>query len=74
MAIRPLSTVGTGGVGNPVLSLAEDAASAVLSLFAIVLPVLALLLVIAFFVAGWRLLVRLRAAARGRPEARASSA
>jgi hypothetical protein len=65
MAIRPLSTAGTGGVGNPILSLIEDGISAVLSIFAIALPVIALLLVIAFFVAAWRIWSRLRAAARG---------
>ena len=56
-AIRPLSTVGTGGVGNPVLSLLEDAGSAVLTVAAFVVPVLALLLVVALAVAivlAWR--------------------
>ena len=56
-AIRPLSTIGTGGVGNPVLSLLEDAGSALLTLTAFVVPVLALLLVVALAVAivlAWR--------------------
>ncbi len=56
-AIRPLSTIGTGGVGNPVLSLLEDAGSALLTLAAFVVPVLALLLVVALAVAivlAWR--------------------
>lgn len=56
-AIRPLSTIGTGGVGNPVLSLLEDAGSALLTLAAFLVPVLALLLVVALAVAivlAWR--------------------
>jgi Domain of unknown function (DUF4126) len=56
-AIRPLSTIGTGGIGNPVLSLLEDAGSALLTLAAFVVPVLALLLVVALAVAivlAWR--------------------
>jgi len=67
MAIRPFSTATTAGAGNPVLSLIEDAVSAGLSVVAIVLPVLAALLVLAMFVAAWRIVRRLRArrAARG---------
>jgi hypothetical protein len=42
---RPLSTVTTGGVGNPVLSLGEDGLSATLSFAAILVPLLALVLV-----------------------------
>jgi hypothetical protein len=61
--VRPLSTAGTGGLGNPALSLAEDAGSIGLTVIALVLPVLALLLVIALLVAGvfaWRALRRRR--------------
>ena len=46
-SVRPASTATTGGAGNPVLSFIEDAASAVLTVFALLLPVLA-----ALFVAG----------------------
>ena len=53
MAIRPFSTATTGGAGNPVLSLIEDVVSFGLSFVAILLPVLALLLVVAMFVAAW---------------------
>ena len=56
-AIRPVSTVTTAGIGNPVLSLLEDAASALLTLFAFVVPVIAVLAVVALLVLGlvlWR--------------------
>jgi hypothetical protein len=64
-AVRPLSTVTTGGIGNPVLSLLEDLGSALLTLFAFVVPVLAVLAVVAVLVLGlvlWRR-ARLRRAA-----------
>jgi Domain of unknown function (DUF4126) len=48
--VRPVSTAATGGVGNPVLSLGEDAGSLLLVVIAFVLPLLALLLVIALAV------------------------
>lgn len=44
--VRPVATASTAGVGNPVLSLGEDLASALLLVAAFVLPVLALLLVV----------------------------
>lgn len=44
--IRPLSTAGTAGIGNPVLSAVEDAGSLGLTALAFLLPVLALLLVL----------------------------
>jgi hypothetical protein len=56
-ALRPVSTVTTAGVGNPVLSLLEDSGSALLTLFAFVVPVLAVLAVVAVLVLGlalWR--------------------
>lgn len=40
-AVRPVSTVTTGGLGNPVLSLAEDLVSGALSLGAVIVPVVA---------------------------------
>ncbi len=64
-AVRLLSTVTTGGVGNPVLSLLEDLGSALLTLFAFVVPVLAVLAVVALLVLGlvlWRRARRTRAA------------
>lgn len=45
---RPLATATTAGVANPVLSFLEDGVSAVLSVLAVFLPVLAFLLVILF--------------------------
>jgi hypothetical protein len=56
-AVRPLSTVTTAGIGNPVLSLIEDAGSAVLTLLAFVVPVLAVLAVVGVLIVGllaWR--------------------
>ena len=46
-AVRPVSTATTAGVGNPVLSLTEDAGSLVLVVIAFALPFVALLIVIA---------------------------
>lgn len=44
---RPASTATTGGLGNPVLSFAEDVGSGLLTAAAFVLPVIAVLLVVA---------------------------
>lgn len=63
-AVRPLSTVTTAGVGNPVLSLLEDLGSALLTLFAFVVPVLAVLALVGVLVLGlvlWRRGTRRRA-------------
>ena len=65
--VRPASTTLTAGAGNPVLSLAEDAASAVLSILAVLAPlvgVLLLLVVVAFAVMMWRRVTRRRRRAR----------
>jgi hypothetical protein len=64
-AVRPLSTVTTAGIGNPVLSLLEDLGSALLTLLAFVVPVLAVLAVAGMLVLGlilWRRRKRARAA------------
>jgi hypothetical protein len=56
-AVRPVVNATTAGVGAPVVSTAEDAASAVMSVVAILLPVLVLVLLLAMaygFVALWR--------------------
>lgn len=45
---RPLATATTAGIGNPILSFIEDGASLVLSVLAIILPVLAFILVLIF--------------------------
>lgn len=69
MATRPVVTASTGGVGNPVVSLIEDAVATISSLVAVFLPLL-LLIVLPLFgyllFATWRRMrqgsVRLRAA------------
>jgi hypothetical protein len=54
---RPAATATTGGVGNPVLSFAEDVGSGLLTAVAFLLPLLAVLLLLALVVAlvkSWR--------------------
>jgi hypothetical protein len=54
---RPVVTATTAGVGNPVVSTAEDVLSLVLAVLAILLPILGLLLLILLFawvVRHWR--------------------
>ena len=58
--LRPVSTGLTGGLGNPLVSSAEDGSSLVLSLLAIFAPVLAVLLLAALLVVAWRTLARMR--------------
>ena len=59
-AARPVVTVTTGGVGNPVVSTLEDIVAFVVSLLAILLPIIAALLLLTFlfvviyFVRRWR--------------------
>jgi hypothetical protein len=56
-SIRPASTAGTGGAGNPVLSFAEDVVSALLTAIAFIAPFIAFLFVIGVLVAiaiSWR--------------------
>jgi len=54
-AVRPMVTATTGGAGNIPVSIAEDVISTVLSILAIVLPVLVgtLIVVLAAFVIYW---------------------
>jgi hypothetical protein len=56
---RPVVNVTTAGMGAPVVSTAEDATSAIMSLVAIVLPILVLVLII-FMAVGFFLLWRRR--------------
>lgn len=63
-ALRPVSTVTTAGIGNPVLSLLEDLGSALLTLFAFVVPVLAVLAVAGLLMLGLLLWRRRRRRAR----------
>lgn len=69
-ALRPASTATTGGIGNPFLSLAEDATSLALTIVAFAAPVLALIAVLGvvwLIVSRGRRLVVRRPAGRGRP-------
>jgi len=61
--IRPASTTLTAGAGNPVLSLAEDIGSAVLSVVAVFAPLLGavcLLVLVAIAIVWWRRISRSR--------------
>jgi len=72
--VRPASNTLTAGLGNPVLSLAEDVGSVALSVLAIVAPLLAVLLLVAVVVLVLRAALRsknhLTAAAAGPPARR----
>jgi hypothetical protein len=50
MAARPVVTVTTAGIGNPIVSTLEDITAFVVSLLAIVLPIIAAILMIVFLV------------------------
>ncbi len=50
-AARPVVTVSTAGVGNPVVSVIEDVVAFVVSLLAILLPIIAAILMLIFLVA-----------------------
>jgi heme/copper-type cytochrome/quinol oxidase subunit 2 len=54
-ALRPAVTVTTGGIGNVPVSIAEDIVSTVLSILAIVVPILVgtILIVVAAFIVYW---------------------
>jgi len=54
-AVRPMVTATTGGLGNVPVSIAEDVVSTILSILAIILPVLVgtLLIVLAAFLIYW---------------------
>ena len=54
-AVRPMVTATTGGVGNIPVSIAEDVVSTLLSLLAIIVPVLVgtLLIIVAAFLIYW---------------------
>jgi len=59
VALRLKSSAFTGGLGNPVLATAELAGSALLSILAVLIPLLGLLLLVAGMVAAFRLSGRL---------------
>ena len=54
-AVRPMVTATTGGVGNVPISIAEDVVSTVLSILAIIVPILTgiILIVCAAFLINW---------------------
>jgi hypothetical protein len=58
--VRPAVTAGTGGVGNPVLSAIEDAVAFVLTVLAVVVPVLAFVGLVVVVVLVWRRVLRWR--------------
>lgn len=64
-AARPMVNVSTGGVGGPVVSVAEDAVSVAATLVALFVPVLVLVLLVAFVWLSFRVASR-----RRRPAAR----
>ncbi|NUT34684.1 MAG: DUF4126 domain-containing protein [Hamadaea sp.] len=65
---RPVINTFTLGLGAPVVSTAEDATSATLSVVAIILPILVIVFLIGFVWLGWWVLTR-----RKRARARAST-
>jgi uncharacterized membrane protein len=50
-AARPVVTVSTAGVGNPIVSTLEDIVAFVVSLLAIILPIIAAILMLVFLIA-----------------------
>lgn len=60
-AARPLSTAATGGGGNAVMSLGEDGVSGILSVTAVIWPVVAAVIAVVVLVAIFLLWRRLRA-------------
>ena len=68
VAMRATSSALTGGLANPVLSMLELAAAALLSTLSLLLPLLALGLVAAFLIVGIRVLRRWRVARRERSD------
>lgn len=63
-SVRPAVTVTTGGVGNPIVSVVEDAVAAVTAVIAILAPLLLLLLIPLFALLLWRIYDRLRHSGR----------
>ena len=59
-AVRPAITATTAGLGNPVVSVAEDVVSGVTTITAVVVPALAAFLVVALFMLAVWLIVRWR--------------
>lgn len=73
MAVRPVANVATGGVAAPVLSTAEDGASLVMVIFALVAPILVVLGLAAMVLGFVLLLRRIRRRRRERAAAAATA-
>jgi hypothetical protein len=58
--VRPLATISTAGIANPVISFFEDVTSLILSVLAVIVPVLAFVLVLVFIFLMVLLFRRLR--------------
>lgn len=65
-SLRPASTASTGGLANPIVSAVEDAASALLTAVAFLLPILAAAVVVGVIAGGAWAVLRLRRALRRR--------
>lgn len=61
---RQVSTLSTGGLGNPVLATAEAGSSALLAVLAVTLPLVAILIVVLLLLFGVKRLLFRRPAAR----------
>ncbi len=59
-ALRPVVTAATFGIGNPIISSAEDVTSAAVTALALALPVVAVIIVVLLLLGVWRLLRRAR--------------
>ncbi len=57
-AVRPVATATTAGLGNPVVSAAEDVGSLTLSVLAVFVPILAVVGLVIFAVVAYRLYAR----------------
>ena len=57
---RQLSSIGTGGLGNPVLATAAGGGSALLAVLAVSLPIVAVVLIVVLLLLVWKLLPRRR--------------
>lgn len=70
---RPIVTVATGGIGNPVVSTVEDVASAGMAFMAILAPILLLLSTIAVVLAGVVIWTRRGKSVDAKTDAKASA-
>jgi hypothetical protein len=59
-SVRPVVTVTTGGMGNPLISILEDVIAAVSTILALIVPLVAGVLFLVFLVAVVRLVLRWR--------------